>query len=197
MLSNNTLFDKFMLTFTDDFFIKEICDKYDLLLKQKRYPFDSIKQMIIESIQTVDSPAFSYEPIEQIVADNNQAGTGMITTPKTSEQALAEQKRLTVNFRHSDGFLTYFCLLEHYFAHFAFGKTSLANRKPFTSMTLTTYSRNLQPMVRIYFQKCLFMSMPELTLSYGSNQRTFSDFSCTFAYTTLQPALDIPDSLLI
>ena len=192
MLSNNSSSDKFNLLFTEDFFIDSICDKYNLMLKAKNYPLETIQDMIKESIQTVELPGFEYEPLSQTIIDGANATTSSLTVNKTSEQNLAEQKRITVNFRHSDGYLTYFCLLEHYFARYIMGVKNV-NRKPFDSMVVSTYSRLNVPMCRLYFKKCLFVSMPQLVMSYSNVQRDFSEFSCGFTYNILETAIEIPD----
>lgn len=196
MLSNNALSDKFSLLFTEDFFINSICDRYDLLLKQKNYPLISIRDMIKESIQSVEIPSFAYEPISQTIQDNNNAGTDYQSTGKESEQRLADQKRVSINFRHTTGYLTYFCLLEHYFMHYSMGTNNQTKRKPFTSIVLTTYSRLNQPFARMYYRQCLFLAIPSLFLSYANTQRSYTEFTCVFSYNELQPSIDVPETIL-
>ena len=53
MLSNNPTIENFNIVFTDDFWIPEICDKYNNYLKQYNYPLYDIRDVLMESIQTV------------------------------------------------------------------------------------------------------------------------------------------------
>ena len=193
MLSNNPVNDKFLLTFSDDFFIPSICEKYNKLLSQKRYPLLSIQDMVQESIQTFEGPSFAFEPNEQQVKDSNGASTTTNTTAKSSIQNLASQKRFSVNFRHTDGFLTYFCLFEHYLKRYSLGKENPTSRKPFNSVTLTTFSRLSVPMCRVMYAQCLMLDMPPLLQSYSNIERNFSEYSITFSYNTLSTSVDIPE----
>lgn len=195
MLSNNPRIDKFLLIFSDDFFIPEIINKYDQILKQLNYPLLSIKDMIKESIKNVETPEFAYTPIEQIVQDGNYSGFPDAKVSPMSEQQLSESKTIDVTFRHSDGFLTYWCLLEHFYARYAMGPNN--KRGPFSSLILQTYSQKGFPSARIYYEQMLFKKIPAILFDYSSPDRNILEFTCSFHYNTFSTSIMLPELNII
>jgi hypothetical protein len=190
MFSQNPRPDAFRLTIPDTFFIPEICNKYNQLLKQYPYVLKTIDAMLIESIQSIDSPAFGFTAISQNTIDSNNAGYDGFQTPKESFQKLTE-KTFSVTFRHTNGFMTYFLMLEHFFKRYEMGQGS--SRKPFGSMYLETLMPTPgQVLCRIRFDKCILVGIDNLSLTYSGLNRDASTYTCTFAYSEFSTSFELP-----
>lgn len=196
MLSNNPSLDRFKILFSDDFFIKEITDKYDMILKQKNYVLTSIKDMILESIKNVETPSFGFEPIEQNQIDGNNAGYSNTSVAKTSEQKLVDSNTINITFRHTDGFITYWCLLELFAIRFMMGQGSEKFRKPFTNIILENYYTNGNLSCRVLYNKVMLKSLPSIMFAYDTPERNILEFGVSFHFETFQPQIEIQSLLL-
>jgi hypothetical protein len=192
MFSQNPRIDLFTVIFPDSFFISELTEKYNSLLSQKPYILDSIEDILRESIQSFESPRFGFSVIEQMTKDPAGAGYNINQTPMQSMQTLAE-KTFSISFRHSDGFLTYFLMMEHFFKRYEMGPGTKETRKPFGTIILETLLPNGLKVSRIKFRDCKLTTIPSLELSYSSPSRDFSTFECEFAYNTFETTFDLPD----
>lgn len=194
MFSQNPRPDSFKFIIPDTFFIQDICSKYNQFLKQKPVVLTSIEQMLLESMQSIDSPEFGFNAISQIIQDGNQAGYDSFQAPKESVQKLTE-KTFVITFRHCDGFMTYFLMLEHFFKRYEMGAGS--DRKPFGTAILETLMPNSYPICRIKFHRCMLVGVSNISLTYSGLNRDASTFSCTFAYSEFETSFDLPDLKLI
>lgn len=189
MFSNNPRADLFKLNLPDSFFIPEITDKYNEYLSQFPRVLGSIEAVINESIQSFISPEFGYTAIEQ--QSNIQGGAiTNYTASKLNEQQLAE-KTLQIVFRHTEAYLTYWCMMEHFFHRYRIGEQSA--RKPWGDLILITTLDDGIPLCKIIFQNVLFNGIDNLNLSFNSLISQFDTFTCTFTYSTLQNSIIIPE----
>lgn len=192
MFSNNPRKDLFEVLFPDTFFINHITEKYNNYLKQKRYPLDDMVSVLNESIQGFDSPQFGHQLVEQQSHDaNGNVGITNQQTPAISAQNVTE-KSFDVSFRHVDGYITYFYLLELYFTRFQFGEGA-KYRGQFGTCLLKLKRPDGDPMYTVKYKKCSLISIPPLSLGYNTPSRDFLDFTCTFGWSEFDTALHIPD----
>lgn len=191
MFSPNPRTDLFNVIIPDTFFLSSITNKYNDYLKQKPYILPTIDQILIESIQSIDFPEFGYTPLEQNTIDGNNAGYNIPQPSKDSVQKLTE-KIINITFRHTDGFMTYFMMMEHFFKRYEMGPGSIELRKPFGDIICETQIAAGPDLCRIYFKKCVLINSPDLHLSYASPTRDFSTFECRFAYAEFKTTFEMP-----
>lgn len=190
MFSHNPRPDYFRFIMSDEFFLADICSKYNDMLKQKPGVLQTIDQLLIESIQSIDSPEFGFTAAGQGIIDANFAGYDNFQAPKESIQKLTE-KTFSVTFRHTDGYMTYFLMLEHFFKRYQMGAG--ANRKHFGTCILETLMPNYYPICRVRYNRCILVGVDGLSLTYSGLNRDASTFTCTFAYSEFSTSFDIPE----
>jgi len=189
MFSNNPRKDLFRVVMPDTFFIKEITNKYDNFLKQKHLPLDTIQEVLLESIKGFDTPDFGVTPSQQQLA-NDGLRFDQPSLPKESIQR-ATEKTFQLRFRHSDAYLTYFLMLEHFFARLKFGEK--AARKHFGTIILELQSPVGNSINRIRYEKCHLIGVPPLSLDYALPNQDTSEFACNIAYTKFSTSFDVPE----
>lgn len=197
MFSPNPHFSYFNLIIPPEFFINSVTDKYDRIIKQYDYPLKDIQSIFFESLQSVQFPGFGYTPYSQGVVDGNNASYDWFQPPKSSEQLLASQKLLNVNFKHVNSFMTYFFALETFFTRYKMGPNNETGRQPFGTMILETLDDiSKQPICRLKFHKCNLIGLSELDLTYSDPKRDMGTYTLTFAYTEFESTINIPDLVL-
>lgn len=189
MFSQNPRSDQFKLSFPVTFFVDEISDKYNEIFQQKPYIFDSIQHILYESIKSFDSPEFGYSLQQQESINGDNAGRATQLIPKENMGKIAE-KTFLINFRHCDGYLTYFLMLEHFFYRYKLGKG--ADRKHFGTIILELTLPNGITVCRIKYHRCYLIGVPALSLDYSNPARDESTFGCTFGYDKFETSFDLP-----
>lgn len=193
MFSPNPRSDAFNVIIPDTFFIDSIIAKYDKFLKQKPYVlFEGIKSMLVESIQSIELPEFGFDPLEQNRIDNNNAGYNIPQASKDSFQKLTE-KKIDITFRHTDGFMTYFLMMEHFFKRYEMGPGTNEFRQPFGDIIFETQLAAGPTLCRIYLKKCMLTRVPSLGLTYATPSRDMSTFTCSFAYSDFSTTFEMPE----
>lgn len=184
--------DLFSVFLTDQFFEDSIISKYNDFLKQYPYTIDNMSDVINESIQEIELPAFGYQPIEQ----NSTSGYSALLNylrPNENIQNLFE-KTFTISFRHTEGYLTYFCMLEHFFQFYDF--TTGQSKKDLGTLPLQTLLPDGQIVSTINFERVLLTGISGLPLSYSNEDRSFRTFDLTFQYSTLSTSFNVPERKL-
>lgn len=192
MLSPDADNSRFNLILPNEFFIPEVVDKFSIFLKQFNFPFDTIQQVFMESIQAYDMPEFGYTMYTQNMIDANNAGYSWNSIPKTSEQALIDNKLVVVTMRHITGFMTYFMAVELFFQRYKMG-TNKTDRKPFGNIILQTLGIDNKPICNIKLHKCQLVGVDGISFNHNDTQRDFRTFTLTFGYTEFETSLYVPD----
>lgn len=191
MYSNNPQNDLFNVGISEDFWVPEIVNPYNNLLKQLNYPLQTIQEIIMESIQSVELNGFDIEFGEQQQPTDDGGSTPNSPPSSTSNQNLDTQKIVTINYRHTDGFLSYYCLLQHYFKRHETGYENIY-RTPFSALILTTQNVNATIAVDKKFYKVQMKSVPPLVYSYSSIDRQFDTFAIEYKYNRMGVDIHIP-----
>lgn len=194
MLSPNPHYSYFRVSFPNEFFLESITKKYDSIFTQYKYPFQDMKTVFLESFQGIEFPGFGYQTVSQNVTDANQAGYDWNQPPKSSEQLLAEQKILTLTFRHIDAFLTYFFAMETFFKRYELGPNNETKRKPFGPIILDTLdTMSEQPVCRLKFFKCHLIGLTPIEFTYSDPKRSMDTYELNFSYTEFETSIIIPE----
>lgn len=197
MLSPNSHYSNFRLTFPNEFFLESVSKKYNLIVKQFDWPLKDIQTMVKESFQGIELKGFGYEPYSQGVTDVNNGGYQWNQPPKTSEQLLLDNKILELTFRHIDSFITYFYLLELFFTYYQLGPNNPTKRQPFGFLILDTLdTMSKKPICRVKYHKCSLIGLSPLELTYSDPKRDLSTFTIQIAFTEFETAIEVPDLIL-
>lgn len=189
MLSINPRNDLFRFYFPENFFRPSIINKYTRFLKQEYYYFDDFQDVINESIKELVFPSVQYTPQEQIqsgTSGNNSANNIYYRTPENIQRL--QEKTVEVTLRHTDGYITYFCLLEHFYFYF----NPENNKERIGNMSLQTLSSDGYVMTTLYFKNCIFTGISELPLSYANQDRPESTFTITFYFNLFDTTFSLP-----
>lgn len=195
MLSPNPRSDKFMCSLPKDFFLSDICEKYNRYLSLQNTFFDTINQVVNESIQSVNIPGLSQDlHAQQTVSSNSGSSLGVSTDitlyPDTKPlEEIVETNVITLVFRHLDSYINYFFLMETFYKMYN-QKTSNSDRR--FIIPVTCLSVDNHPVFNVIFSQCIFKSINGLDLSYNNQKRDFQTFSCEFAYSDFTVDFDMP-----
>jgi len=190
MLITNPRQDLFAFNFPSTFFDTEILAKYDKLVQYYNIPYRNMKDVINASIMNISTPAFEYTPIEQI----QNAGSTAYNQYKRSNENIQNliQKTFTVSIKHVSGYLTYYCMLEHYFKFYS-RQSDKRNLGTFPMQTLDELGNTI---CTIKHNRVLFTGITGLDLAYSNSDRSFISFDCSFYYSDFDTSITIPEPKL-
>lgn len=197
MLQNNPKQNLFGFQLPPDFFLPEIVDKYNKVIKAMGGTFDNIEDVINESIQEVRIPSLGYELIKQF-----DTGLQNQSLPDLQIKDLVDQNQITVVFRHTDGYLSYFCLLEHFYRLFQHARDNSvvgqSVKKPHETikrkvdLPLILLQRNGNPIFIAIYKWVFMLSMPALTFTYATQNREYITFEVNFGFYEFSTKVDLP-----
>lgn len=197
MFSPNPRADKFRLSLPTDFFLPDICEKYNRYIQLQNSYYTTINQIVNESIQSVEIPGLSQElrtetttSSDSGASSGNSVGLDVTLYPDTRPlEEIIESNTITINFRHLDSYINYFFLMETFYRMYA---RSTSNDDRRFILTCTCLNVDNAPVFNIIFSKCLFQAIQGMTLSYNQMTRDFNTFSCSFAYSDFSVEFDMP-----
>lgn len=199
MLQPNPAPNCFTFVLPSEFFIDSVCEKYDKYFEMMGGTFRSIKDVINESIQSIDMPGFTYTPTENHTQANGIQET-ILTPPNQSLYQILESKTFDVTLRFCDGYFNYYCLLEHFFVKFMSNRDSNAYDKPnadkinrYVDLPVTLLLQNGYPLFTFTMHNCLFTGIESINLTKNQITKDFITFKIHFAFSGIDCGVDIPN----
>ena len=114
MFSPNPRADKFSTYLPNNFFLDDICEKYNRYISLQNSYYTTINQIVNESIQKVEIPGLSQE-LSSVTTTSSDSGTANGVTnditlyPDTRPlEEIIESNTIVVEFRHLDSYINYF-----------------------------------------------------------------------------------------
>lgn len=202
MLSLAPRYDLFKFQFPKDFLVPELIEKYSKVLNQRKYVITDPTEFLNESIQGIEVFGIDGSVIEQQQTHKNTnlvehnkglsqvRALGKIQRTEPDSQIYYRStanplsflsKQITVTIRHTQGFLTYFMLMENWFHLYA--KERLDD-KPVTWYA-DIINEQGEVISRIIFKNPVFNGLDNLQLSYDKVLREGSTFNATFNYSNI------------
>lgn len=183
MIAMNPQFNLFKFEIPSDFFKSEIIEKYDEWLDIEPRNVSKMSSAVNQSIQTITLPSFGLDPIVQ----QQPAVGGAIEVSSTSAspfESLIEDKNFSITMKHTNGFMTYFLMLEHYiqYAENTNGVTADFSKVPDMPLQITDVHRNI--LFNFTFQGVTFTGLDELELSKALVQSEFTTFQVRFRFNS-------------
>jgi hypothetical protein len=162
---------------------EHITNKYKPYLN--RIPGNIIEEpidFINYTIQAINLPGFSYDPVEQIQPPGRKQQFRS-SLPETE----LFQKELIVQFQLVDGYINYWMLLEilKYYYSFDTKQPYLEN----LNLRLTDGEGNA--LVTAQMKAVLMRQIDDLNMSFANNVAEFKTFNVTFIYNWLDIIIDV------
>lgn len=192
MVAANPLFSAFKFEISKDFFKSAIIDKYDEWLKIQPLNVDTMSSAVNQSIQSITLPSMGLDPIIQ-----QQASSGgtieVATTSVQPYESLVEDKNLTITMRHTNGFMNYFTMMEHYIQYANGTNGTIADFSSVPDFILMVTDNRKNVLFSINFTGVLFIGMDELELSKAKITNEFTTFQCRFRFNSFSLNFHTPE----
>lgn len=196
MITSNPRFDLFKLALPTDFFKTAIIGKYNEWMSIEPRNVDNIISAINQSIQTISLPSFGITPIIQ---QNPQKGGAVEVAFNTVQpfDNLIEDKNFTITFKHGNGFMNYFLLLEHYYQYADSKNGTLNDYSRIPDIPLMILDTEGNVLFTFTFIGVIFIGLTELELSKSKIQNEFTTFDGRFIFTSYKLDFHTPERELI
>lgn len=172
--SNNSLF---YARFHKDFFPDDIQKKYEKYLKQYPTSFKRFPEFITHTIQKISLPAFHVD-----LADPQQTGTKNQPIFKKGIDAIRKIDRsFKIQFKHIEGYLNYFALLECFYFFHSFG-----NKQIIPEFSVNILNQQHQKIYSVIFTQILYSGFSEsLDFDYAQVRNQAKSFTLEFKYNDI------------
>lgn len=196
MLSLSPRFDLYKFQFPKDFLVDELKEKYAKILNQRKNIIIDPTEFLNESIQGVELFGINDSVIEQKQIHRNTHLTDKTNgnTPiqriepdssvyyRSSANPLEHiSKQITLTIRHTQGFLSYFMMLENWFHLYLKENTDTEPRVWYIDI-LNDAGVIIS---RVYLYNPIFNGLDSLQFSYNKVMKESSTFNATFNYSNI------------
>lgn len=192
MVAANPQFNLFKFELPSDFFKGGITDKYDEWLKIQPLNVTKMSSAVNQSIQSITLPSFGLEPVLQ--QQPSQGGAIEVGTNTVQPfEKLIEDKNFSITMKHTNGFMTYFTMMEHYiqYADNKNGVTTDFSKVPDFTLMITDVWKNV--LFTFTFQGVMFIGLDELELSKALIHNEFTTFQCRFRFNSYKLDFHTPE----
>lgn len=179
----NSRQNSFIFNFPKGFFPASVETKYKGYLERMPVPFDTMKDFMNHTIQSVTFPTISSSP----TADQVRT-TGFVQRYKNSIniQNLISRE-FNVTFKLVEGYLNYWILFETMVDYFDFKNPN----QYLPSIPLRLLDNDGVMITSVIFHEVLIVGMSALTLNYASTTPQFSTFNASFKCNSVEIKLEI------
>lgn len=179
--SRNNLF---FFNFPRAFVPAKVIERYKPYLN--RIPGNIIAEpidFINYSVQGVDLPSVSYEPVRQIGKVGQERAYRSSIHPDETRS-----KEMTITMQLLDGYINYWMMLD-IFDHYYDIKTKNVHIPD--GVVLRILDAEGQIIVSSAFTEVLFKEIGPLQMNFSNNAPDFSTFDCTFEYLDLETKVEL------
>jgi hypothetical protein len=187
----NSKSDEFKVEFPRVFIPDHIKAKYAPYLHRLPTAINDVSDLVNYSIQSINIPSTSYEPITQTQAktsrqDPDARGFNRTHRAVGGTKSL-QSKEFTVTFKMVNGYLNYWVMQETFWYHYAH-----QNKVTYMcDLPVKILDSDSVQMFTAKYTGVLFTGLGEFELSYANNIREFKTFDCNFVYNEFVTSLDI------
>jgi len=168
----NSLSNQFVIYFPPNFFYPEIVKKWTPVVKRLKLPYVSLEDFINASIQSIDFPSIELNQAEQQQTQFNIKYRG------GKELEPVFDKNLTVTFKLTEGFISYWIFFEQIELYLKYGET-----QPFwPPMYVSFLDHHGFELVAFSFDKVVPTGMSQFQVSYATTAADFNTFSLNLVY---------------
>lgn len=175
--------NQFRLKIPKGFFPQDIKEKYDELIKAEDQFYVDLENYITSEIQTVSFPSFRMATVDQV----NSTSTNFPLKNQGGFNAYRQMERkINIEFRHVDGFVTYFAMLETFLALSTIkSQEDLERVRPggdYPSFSLQIFNAEEILLTEMVYDKIIFTDISQMTMNYTQVTNQNQTFTCGFEY---------------
>lgn len=168
----NSKLNQYVVWFPKDFFYPEVRERWSPIVKRLKLQYQSLEDFFNASVQSVTFPEVRLEPVIQpqsMFSIRYQGG-------KELEPIL--DKMITVTFKLTEGFITYWMLFEQIEAFMKYKEKS-----PFwPSMFISFLDHHGYEILVFEFKKIIPIALSQFNISYATVAADFNTFTLNLAY---------------
>lgn len=194
-MSLNPNTDKFTIEFGENFYVKELMEKYNEFLFHKNSPIKDIQSHIHESIQSIQIPGMQLNVVNvngmsNIGAAGNLNSQAALTINRNYQgnapiNEIIDSTSITVTFRNT--LINWMYIYELFRGSYA-RQSQL--KQFFVNITLRDAAEI--PMLNVEFSDCFISGLPGLEFSYNTSFRESKTFDVTITFNKMDFAFIIP-----
>lgn len=171
VLNNRT--QLFSFYFPSNYLYPEIAEKYKVYLNRMHLPFESCEDFLNSCIQSVNFPSIN---IPNVIQQHRQYEIEY-TTGKEMDAII--EKNLTITFKLTDSYLSYWIVRDQIEAYLKYGEVKKVFWNP---LYLTFLSSGGYEINTLEFSQITPTSLSELDLSYKSEIAQYNTFNLGLHY---------------
>lgn len=168
----NAKHNNFVILFSQNFFYPEVENRYKPIIQRLKLPYDTTVDFLNACIQSVSFPELNVNIVNQQESQYN------ITWRGGKELEPIFDKTLTVTFKLTEGFISYWMLFEQIEWFLTYGKTL-----PFwPPMFLSFLDHNGFSLVDFTFEQLTPTNLSQFDVNYSNVATEFNTFTLTMKY---------------
>jgi hypothetical protein len=168
----NSLNNQFVVQFPPGFFYPSVVEKWTPVVNRMKLPYESLEDFINSCVQSITFPSVELPPVEQ-----GQGQYKIQYRPGKNLEALVE-KNLTVTFKLSEGFISYWILFEQIEKFLDYQNTA-----PFwPPMYVSFLDHKGFELVAFSFEKIIPLNLGQFEISYAQTAAEFNTFTMLLRY---------------
>lgn len=181
----NSLQNQFIIRFPKSFFYPEIHERWEPIIKRLKLPYENLEDFMNSAVQNLNFPAVDLPVVEQ-----GQQQFRIAYRPGKELEPLFD-KNLTLTFKLSEGFITYWILFEQIELFINIYQV----KKPFWDpMYVSFLDHHGFELVAFSFQKIIPTAMSQFDISYATTAAEFNTFTLNLRYNRFRIQRRIGDS---
>lgn len=169
----NSLNNQFIIRFPKNFFYTEIHKKWDPVIKRLKLPYENLEDFMNASVQSLNFPSVDLNFVEQGQQQFRIAYRG------GKELEPVFDKNLTLTFKLSEGFITYWILFEQIELFMRVYDV----KKPFWDpMYVSFLDHHGFELVAFSFEQIIPTNLSQFDISYATTAAEFNTFTLNLRY---------------
>lgn len=163
----NSLQNQFVVQFPKNFFYTDIHKKWGPIVRRMRLPYQSLEDFMNASVQAITFPDISIPTAVQ------QQTQFQIKYRGGKELEPVLNKEITVTFKLTEGFISYWILFEQVEKYLEYRETPAF----WPAMYVSFLDHHGFELVAFTFEKIVPLSLSQFTVSYATTAAQFSSFT--------------------
>lgn len=179
----NSLNNQFVIHFPPNFFYPEITKKWTPVVRRLKLPYETLEDFINASIQSVTFPNIDLDTA------NQQQGQFNIQYRSGKELEPVMDKNLTLTFKLSEGFISYWILFDQAELFLEYSE-----RQPFwPPMFVSFLDHHGFELIVFSFEKLVPTNISQFEISYATTAAEFNTFTMNLQYNRFKIKRRIED----
>jgi len=169
----NALNNQFLIKFPKSFFYPEIHNRWGPIVRRLKLPYENLEEFMNSSIQSLSFPAIDLNPAEQVQQHFQ------IAYRQGKELEPLFDKNLTLTFKLSEGFITYWIIFEQIEL---FTKIYEVKKPFWDPMYISFLDHHGFELIAFSFEKIVPRGMSQFDIAYSTTAAEFNTFTLGLRY---------------